>query len=373
MTLGSAVKVLLRRWLVIVIGLVLTVGAAGYLYLNTPPRYQATARMLLLLPADARGEEAIGSPFLFLPNGLNVLARIVATTPTSQEFQAGMVGRGLTSQYEVGVDTASPTLTVSVEGIDPANVIATRDGVITAIQSELLRVQQDEAAPTNQVAHARIYAAERTPEQIGGDRMRGVLAVAGALGLLTLLAAFLIDRLSQILKARKKRRGERPRVKKVKGAAPVADTAPDALEEDSEATATGVTLGAPIRDAYPEDETSDEDETPVEDDAGQVPPSEPQGEGDEPGMPVEPDSLPADLVRPADEALAGTSDSGTEEGITSEPETVTEREPQDPNAEPEPEQTDVKQRPAPAEPNRQRPRRAARAVNHPATAAKIRE
>lgn len=210
MTLGSAVKVLLRRWLVILIGLLLTLGAAGYLYLNTPPRYQATARMLLLLPADARGEEAVGSPFLYLPNGLNVLARIVATTPNSQDFHAQMVDRGLTSQYELGVDPTSPTLTVSVEGADPENVIETRDAVIATMQAELLRVQQEESAPTNQIARGRVYAAESTPEQISGDRMRGVLAVGGAGALLTLLMAFLIDRLIVLRKARKKRLAENP-------------------------------------------------------------------------------------------------------------------------------------------------------------------
>ena len=273
MTLGSAVKVLLRRWLVILIGLLLTLGAAGYLYLNTPPRYQATARMLLLLPADARGEEAVGSPFLYLPNGLNVLARIVATTPNSQDFHAQMVDRGLTSQYELGVDPTSPTLTVSVEGADPENVIETRDAVIATMQAELLRVQQEESAPTNQIARGRVYAAESTPEQISGDRMRGVLAVGGAGALLTLLMAFLIDRLIVLRKARKKRLAENPRPKKAKRAAAEVNGSPEAPDGENSAGATGVNLSAPIQDAtFPDDDDvpdSNEDESsPADEDRG---------------------------------------------------------------------------------------------------------
>jgi len=261
MTLASAVQVLLRRWLVIVIGLVLTLGAAGYVYLNTPPRYQATARMLLLLPSDSRGEQAIGSPFLYLPNGLNVLARIVSVTPTSREFQAALLAQGLTSQYEVGVDTTSPTITVSVEGDDPQNVIATRDGVIKAVQDDLLAIQREENAPRAQTAHTRVYAAEATPDQIAGDRMRGVLSVVAAGALLTLLAAFAIDRLSQSRKARKERRaaGGEPTRKGRKAAAAAAAATPDetpepALDVDAEPPAFG--LQTSVQDAaYTGDET----------------------------------------------------------------------------------------------------------------------
>lgn len=328
MTLGSAVKVLLRRWLLILIGLLLTLGAAGYLYLNTPPRFQATARMLLLLPADARGEEAVGSPFLFLPNGLNVLARIVATTPTSQDFRSQMIDRGLSSQYEVGVDPTSPTLTVSVEGSDPENVIATRDGVIAAMQADLLRVQQEESAPVNQTAHARVYAAENTPEQISGDRMRGVLAVGGAGALLTLLVAFLIDRLIHARKARKKRLGDNPRTKKVKGAVAQADDSQEALDDARSATATGVSLSAPIQDAtFPE----------VEDDV----PSSNKGESDAAG---EEQEAPTGEVVPDPELVASSYDSataGSEDGASvdrqaeppSEPEAGSEPA-QEPGAEP---------------------------------------
>lgn len=233
MDLGSAIKVLLRQWLVILVGLAATGSAAGYLYVNTPPYYQATARMLLLLPADARGAEAIGSPFLYLPNGLNVLARIVAVGPTSRDFRGQMFARGLTSQYEVGVDTASPTLTVSVEGTDPDNVIATRDGLIAAIQGDLLRVQREEDVPLPQIAHARVYAAERLPERVSGDRMRSLLTIVGGGGLLTVLAAFALDRMSTL---RQNRRGQR--VKTRKRISPASESAPSAQTEARTTDAT---------------------------------------------------------------------------------------------------------------------------------------
>lgn len=222
----------------LVIGAVLTLGAAGLTYTQLPSRYQATARMLLLLPANARGDDVVGSPFLYLPNGLTVLARIVAITPTSRDFQAMMFQQGLVSQYEVGVDNASPTITVTVEGSDPQNVVDTRDRVIEAMNSELLIIQREENAPVHQIAHTRVYAAEPTPEQIGGSRFRGVLAVGGAGALLTLILAFVIDRLAQIRTDRRGRRlaGESSSGRRLKrghsGRVPTeGDTEPSSAEE----------------------------------------------------------------------------------------------------------------------------------------------
>jgi capsular polysaccharide biosynthesis protein len=215
MDLGSAARVLLRRWLVLVIGLVLTLGAGAYIYTHSPPRYQATARMLLLLPADARvvpGEAGSrNSPFLYLPDGLQVLAGIVATTPNSRAFNLTMTAAGLTSQYEVGIDTATPTITISVEGSDAENVIATRDRIITGVQDELLTVQRDENTPQRQLAHARVYAVENTPDLVQGDRTRGTLTALGVGGLITLLTAFLVDRAIQLRQERRQRQNHSPR------------------------------------------------------------------------------------------------------------------------------------------------------------------
>ena len=205
MDLGSAVGVLLRRYWVLFAGLILTLGATAYLHTQTPPRYQATARVLLLLPADSRAAEGAVSPFLYLPNGLQVLAGIVATGPSSREFQDQMFAAGLTSQYEVGVEVGSPIITVSVEGRDPENVIATRDQVIEEIEEELLTVQREEETPRRQTAHARVYAIEPTPDLLQGDRTRGMLVALGVGGLLTLLAAFGIDRSLQLRAERRRR------------------------------------------------------------------------------------------------------------------------------------------------------------------------
>ncbi len=255
MDLESAIKVLLRRWLVVLIGLVLTVGVGAYLYINSPPSYQSTARMLLLLPSDARGADADGSPFLFIPSGLNVLARLVAVVPQSREFRADMIEKGFPSAYEVGVDPTTPIITVSVEGPDPVNVRETRDQLTAAIASELLRVQEDEGAPEKQTAHARVYAAESEPEQLSGSGLRGVLALTAVGALITLLAAFTVDRLSHLRRQR--------RIARASAAEPGDhQTAPGFTDEHTDAhdAAEGhgnpLTLEAHRKQAHPDSDVS---------------------------------------------------------------------------------------------------------------------
>lgn len=197
MDVGSALRVLLRRWLVLLLGTLLTFGAAFYVYDQAPPRYQATAQVLLLLPANARGE-VVGSPFLYLPDGLNMLADIVSLTAQTSSFRADLAELGFASQYEIGLDDDGPVFTISVEGTDPEDVIETRDQVVLSLQDELLRVQVEEDAPPQQVATTRVFAADPAPYQLGGDKIRGVLAVLAAGGLLTLVLVFVTDRLMQV-------------------------------------------------------------------------------------------------------------------------------------------------------------------------------
>lgn len=206
MDLGSLVGVLLRRWVVVLLGLVMTVGLSLFLYTSIPPSHQATARILLLLPANAQssGEvEQIGSPFLYLPPGLTVLARVVVSAPASREFLAEMEAKGLTSAFEVGVDFTEPIISVSVEGQSPDRVLATRDAVLDAIEAELLRVQTEVQTPTQQFAQAKIFATEDTPELLSGSRTRGSLSAVVAGGLVTLLVTLAVDRRIQLLKGRR--------------------------------------------------------------------------------------------------------------------------------------------------------------------------
>lgn len=209
MDLAQGVRVLLRRWFIVLFGLALTAGAALYVYQNSPQSYATNSRLLLLLPPGASGAELPNSPFIYLPQGLNILAQLLRTEAATHRFQQGLVADGYTATYAVGVDARDPILTVSVEGADPEMVLDTRDAVISRITDELNRVQDEEDVPDRQRAHIRTSGVDDVAQEMGGSRLQAAAGAAAAGGLTTLLLTFLIDRWALNRAARKGKPGGR--------------------------------------------------------------------------------------------------------------------------------------------------------------------
>lgn len=203
MELSSTFRLLLRRWLVLLIGIVATSAAGAYVFNTTPPSYVSGARMLLLLPNNARGPDAIGSPFLYLPSGLDVMARLLSGSVVTRDFQEAKAAAGLSAAVVVTVDNRSPMLNITVTGSDTDDVIATRDWVVDRLQKDLLQIQVEEGAPREQIAHGRVFGAENVPRPSGRTWLRPVLVVAAVGAVATLLAAVAIDFLLQRRKLRR--------------------------------------------------------------------------------------------------------------------------------------------------------------------------
>lgn len=203
MDLAQGVRVLLRRWFIVLIGLGLTAGAAFYVYDQSPRAYATSARLLILLPPGASGAEQPNSPFIYLPNGLNILAQLLSTEAATHRFQLGLVEDGHTATFAVGVDARDPILTISSEDADPEMVLETRDAVIRRLEAELNRVQDEESVPDPQRAHMRASGVDDMAQAMGGNRLQAAAGAVAAGGLVTLLLTFLIDRWAQNRAAKK--------------------------------------------------------------------------------------------------------------------------------------------------------------------------
>lgn len=191
---GGARTVALWRTLVVFLGVLLSVGFAYAFHEKTPASYQATARLLLVLPSDARRE--IGSPFMDLPKGLVVLSDVVAQYPKSDAVRAELAANGMERQFEVGLDPSVPIITLSVEGSDPDNVIRTRNWLVGQLTSELAAVQKSIGAPARQTATPIMFMADSVAHLISGDRSRAAAGIVAAGVLGTLLVTFSLGRRS---------------------------------------------------------------------------------------------------------------------------------------------------------------------------------
>lgn len=193
----DGIQILLRRWYVIVIGLVLAGGTAWVAVAVVPTQYQASANTIFLLSPNATGVETPSNPYLILDSTLTVTAELVAGIVTSAEVKDEMAVDGFTSEYSVAVspERAAPVLFVTATDIDPLTVVNTVYEATRRIELELARIQEDAGSPTNQAIESFSFSASDEAEALEGSALRTLLAI-GVFGVMaTILAAFGVDRL----------------------------------------------------------------------------------------------------------------------------------------------------------------------------------
>jgi hypothetical protein len=194
----DALRVLGRRWRVLVVGIALTMTAGLAAVLFVPTNYQASGQLVLLVGPRSNSSRNPTNPYLNLEPGLTVTASLIASTLTTKEAQRSIEQAGYTSDYAVAVNPGTgPLLEVSAEDTDPIMAVKTRDEVIRRLRGELLRIQSEAEAPSRALINLSINSAPQQADPLPGSKIRA-LAVIGGVGIfLTLLVAFTRDRMLQ--------------------------------------------------------------------------------------------------------------------------------------------------------------------------------
>lgn len=191
----DSLKVLLRQWRVLMIGMVVVGAAAAAALFAVPTNYQATGQLVLLLPPQSTGAATPTNPYLNLEPGLTVTASLIASTLSTKDAQRTLEAAGFESEYSIGLNPGSgPILEISTEDDDPVMAVRTRDEVIKRLQDELGRIQLAVNAPQRQLISARTNSVPNVAEALPGSKIRALAAIAGVGVVLTLLIAFIRDR-----------------------------------------------------------------------------------------------------------------------------------------------------------------------------------
>lgn len=211
MYFSEASRLLLRRWLIVVVGLALTIGAAFAVVSVIDTRYQASGQVLLLPPSKQVATGDPVNPYLNLPSALTFTASLVASAMTNPDAARALVLDGFVGEFSVSVLPGSgPLIVISVEDTDPSAAIKTRDELVTQITSEVEEIQIREDVPTDQMIVARPFSTSSQAEVLAGARIRA-LAVVSAVGVVvTVLAAFAYDRAAASRRRSKRSRGVPP-------------------------------------------------------------------------------------------------------------------------------------------------------------------
>jgi hypothetical protein len=170
--------ILLRRWLLTVPLLLLTLGGVAGAAVVTPWTYEAQGTVVFLA-SPYQAKQAGGNPWLVFDTSLTVTAEVVGREMMDDRTAAELRGRGLTAEYEIGVaqDSTGPVLAVDVTGDDARVTKATLDALVTEIPRRLTELQVQEGVDQRAQIKANVVTASP----------KAALAATGKLRLLVMV------------------------------------------------------------------------------------------------------------------------------------------------------------------------------------------
>ncbi|WP_372593084.1 hypothetical protein [Actinotalea sp.] len=197
---------LLRRWYLVVAGMVMTTGLAFLAFQAVPPTYSATAT-IVLLPADAT--VADGSNPLLQLGGLEQPASLVVAYVAGDEVRAPFEAQFPETTYEVIEDPLSrgPLIIMTVLGPSSTTVMTALDAAIAEVPTALTSLQDRVSAPTESRVRSTPLSIDPEPTTVMGTTLRAIIAAAGVGMVGTLVGTVSLDRL---LSLRRTRRPTRP-------------------------------------------------------------------------------------------------------------------------------------------------------------------
>jgi capsular polysaccharide biosynthesis protein len=193
----DALKLLWRRRVIVLLGILLTALAGAAVLVQVQTVYQASAQYLLLLPAEAAGKKNPQNPLVDQPAGLIIAASLIAAEVNTTDSVSSMEDNGFNSDFSLALSPDSGALLgVQVTDTDPSAAVEHRDELLKRLDARLSQVQRREirGIPENQVITSLVVAANAEAEAVPGAKIKALVIVVALGGVLTVLAAFVLDR-----------------------------------------------------------------------------------------------------------------------------------------------------------------------------------
>jgi hypothetical protein len=216
--------VLIRRWYLVLAGLLVTSGLCIGAARLVPVTYVATAQVLLLPP---RASDGIGAnPYLSL-GGLDSMVDVVARAMMDEATSTQLLKTGVSDTFLVARDlaTAGPILLVTTEETSPAKARASLHLVTSQVPITTAKLQTDNAVKQPILITTALIGVAGEPRSSQKKQIRTVLvAMVGGLTL-TVLSVSLVDSWFR----RRKRRESSSVEAAVPTAPPAGDAGPPGL------------------------------------------------------------------------------------------------------------------------------------------------
>jgi hypothetical protein len=187
-------RVLVRRWYVVLFGLLGTVVLCYAATVFVPVEYQASADVLLLPPKVNSTDKAAtqgDNPFLAL-GGLDTVSAVLSKTLSDRTTQLTVQQAGGTGTFTVVQDLTAggPVLLVTATGSTPAAALRTLTAATGVIPGTLARLQTTSGVPATALIRSKVITGDNTAQPVRKSQLRAMMAAAAAgLGGTVLLTA----------------------------------------------------------------------------------------------------------------------------------------------------------------------------------------
>lgn len=207
MTLNGVLGALGRRWYFVLVGLLITAAAAWVALSITPPQYAARGLILLLPPPETDAPDG-GNPLLSL-GGLDLPARVVVATFSTNAAQEDLAERFPDAEAEVAIEesTRGPIISIDVTDATADGALDTLAYIADRVSASLETLQDEVGVPTTSVMRSIPLTMDTEAEADFGDLTRLLILVCAAGLVLTVFAVYAVDGLMM----RTTRRGHRRR------------------------------------------------------------------------------------------------------------------------------------------------------------------
>jgi len=207
MDILTAFRIILRRWHVVVSGLILTAVVAVIVMQSISPTFQARGTALVVTPqAPTEGTTPSiisQNPFARFDASTTVLAGVVAQLMSDIEVRENLHEQGAKADYIVAQENENaPILTVLVEDKDEDYAMESASTVLASINEELDDRQADAGAPEASRIRSMVISEPTRTTRLVAAKVRAGFAT-GLLGAAASISmAFVVEGFAQSRKQR---------------------------------------------------------------------------------------------------------------------------------------------------------------------------
>lgn len=203
----NAREAMLRRWYVMLAGLLLTIGGTVAASILFPPQHELTANILLIPPKITDSPQPgtnTANPYLQL-GGLDTMVGILGRSLTTPEQADRFYAAGAVSDYKVEADPTMPSavLVVTVDGDTKDQAATTLRQILQAVPGMVESLQVQVGTPTKAMITSTVINEDQVGVVKRTSQLRVLVVVAGGGITSTVFAAVLIELLAVRRRARR--------------------------------------------------------------------------------------------------------------------------------------------------------------------------